>query len=43
LDQVIFNRIALLFHHWFDFVLSSDYHVVSGFWPNFACTLETIE
>jgi len=43
LDHVIFNSIVLLFHDWFDFVLSSDYHVVSVLRPNFACTLKIIE
>jgi len=43
LDHVIINKIVFLFHDWFDFVLSSDYHVVSEFWPNFACILKKIE
>ena len=42
-DHVLINRIVLLFYDWIDFVLSSDYHVVNGFWLNFAYALETIK
>ena len=43
LGHVLINRIVLLFHDRFDFVLSSDYHVVGEFFGQILLAFETIE